>query len=1420
MKKLILGLMLSILFIGGYNNVYAVVAYPHPMEVKQSDGTMVTVLLKGDEKVSWAKTTDNYTLLRSDNGDFVYAISDGKDGIIASNMICHNVGQRNINEIRFVSSLNKDLFFSKEQISLMKQIWDIKSDFASKSMKTSTNSVENYKMVVILMGYADTPFSTPREEVDNLFNQVGYSKYGHPGSVHDYFDAASFKQLNLSAKVVGPYTAQYNLAYYGKDTVLSYNGVSYEYKDFHVRELITEAVDAANNDVDFSQYTNNDGDQVSCVYVLYAGVAQSYGGNPSNTIWPHRSRLSSPYLVDGVYVYNYGCSSEFDGWTNYTRPLKIGTICHEFSHVLGQPDYYDTDYNEHGVSFTPEDWDIMASGNYNNNGMFPPLWSAMERTERNYITIKEVSDTGSNTLAPLSVGNQAYKLSFSNDEYYILENRQQTGWDSYIPGHGLLIYHVDKTVSGWNSNCSNCDTARNGYKLITADNSTSTYSTSTCFPGTTNNTSFTDHSSPNSRAYNGTLLNKPITSISENATTNNITFVYGDIINNMPVVLTNSVNPILDSIKVSATISNASSLTITERGICYSTTNSTPKITDNVLTSTSTSNTFNVNLSSVTPNTTYYVRAYAKAGNYVGYGEIMSVVSSCSSQTEFPYLVSFEENETDINCWKQEYSTFIANKWNFIDTTNISGAINNAHSGNRFAFIHSDWNNGTQTIKLVTNPVDISNLSEPILKFYHNQKANSSAQDVLKIYYKTTPSSAWNILTTYSNDISTWQKDSILLPNKSNSYFIGFESNVRGGYGIGLDDIEITDNNINSFPIVTTDSIEQITDVAANIYCNLVANGNSNIQNKGIVISENPNPTINDSIYYATNNNIGSYQININNLNPSTTYYVRSFARNNFLLSYGQEKSFITSCARISNFPYTPNINSGDTNCFVNNGGWNTNPTESSYEFAYSTDNHSSSLTLPIFDFSNKDSLTLSFDYKQLSSTTIDTLKVYYKANVASGKELLGTYSSNNTSFSNTIINIPTTNHQNNNSYISFEGISKVGGKVSIKNINIKAILQTPIVSTDSVFLASYNSISTNANVVYSGMSNVTNRGICYSTTPNPTINNSIVSSGNGSGSYTSTINNLPPSTTYYIKAFATNSYGTAYGEQKTIATPFTPIFNNVIDGAQTLCNGGVGTTINGSTPTGGDGTNYSYLWIISTDSINWSVANNGSLTTNPNFEPRQLHTTTYYRRIITSSLAIDTSNVVTITVNQTSRGGNIFVLTDEDSIRQGSVLKLQLRAYKGDIIRWERMRPEEDWSEISNSANSGANLSDIPDITGNWTYRVVVKNGVCPAVNSSEKTVVVKESVGLNAITNNSYRIVLSPNPSNGNITFKVSGINNEKVNIVVNDINGKIVYNEQHNIINSNNTLDLTSLHTGTYVISINNNNILWKEKIIIQR
>ena len=177
------------------------------------------------------------------------------------------------------------------------------------------------------------------------------------------------------------------------------------------------------------------------------------------------------------------------------------------------------------------------------------------------------------------------------------------------------------------------------------------------------------------------------------------------------------------------------------------------------------------------------------------------------------------------------------------------------------------------------------------------------------------------------------------------------------------------------------------------------------------------------------------------------------------------------------------------------------------------------------------------------------------------------------------------------------------------------------------------------AYVTYEGGTEVTARGVCWSLESNPTVSDNVISLGSGLGEFSGTMNNLNENTSYYVRAFATNSYGTAYGEEYMVTTPYTPIFNNTISGDQDVCEGVVANTLIGSTPTGGDGSTYTYQWIMSTDSITWTESTMSSLSTGKDLEMRQLFTTTYFRRVVYSTMVSDTSNVVTITISPTTTG-------------------------------------------------------------------------------------------------------------------------------------------------------------------------------------
>src|SRR5574344_1204329 len=320
------------------------------IKTRQSDKSVLSYYLKGDERYSWGKTTDGYTLLSAKNGDMVYAISDGKGGMKAGSLIAHNQEARTQRENQFLSSLDTNLFYSAEQINTLNQYWSFKrtpyfQDAANKARKTT----RQLRILVLLVQYPDKPFVNDSAYFYDLFNQKGYSKEGNEGSINDYFNASTNKEVNVTAGVYGPFISSAGYNTYGYDSA-GFTGA---------QALLQEAINAADGEVNIANYCNNGSDYVDCVFMIYAGCSRA-SGEP-NAIWPHRSVLYPPVQKDGVYIYNYGCSSEMNGTSAYgSSQPTVGTICHEFSHVLGLPDVYDTDYEQNGyASDATTDWDIM-----------------------------------------------------------------------------------------------------------------------------------------------------------------------------------------------------------------------------------------------------------------------------------------------------------------------------------------------------------------------------------------------------------------------------------------------------------------------------------------------------------------------------------------------------------------------------------------------------------------------------------------------------------------------------------------------------------------------------------------------------------------------------------------------------------------------------------------------------------------------------------------------------------------------------------------------------------------------------------------------------------------------------------------------------------------------------------------------------
>ena len=332
---------------------------------------------------------------------------------------------------------------------------------------------------VILVSYADKAFSSSHDAMVEWAMGENYTYNGATGSIHQYFWDQSWGQYDLQIDVYGPVTVSKGYAYYGKDS-------GGEGNDQHADELIVEACKIAHDSLgaDFSQYDwDNDGN-VDWVVVIYAGKGQADGG-ASNTIWPHQYDLSytrMSFKLDGKWVDHYCCLNEIDGSSG--KRCGIGTFCHEFSHVMGLPDFYATNEATH---HTLCDWDVMDYGPYLNNGNTPPSYSAYERWFMGWFEPTLVNSEASVILGPLNEGAAVYMTASGNaisdilspnpSTFYLFEYRQKKGWDAYLPGEGMLITKVQWNEYKWYNNTVNNTSSSMGVDIIEAKkNTTSGYS--------------------------------------------------------------------------------------------------------------------------------------------------------------------------------------------------------------------------------------------------------------------------------------------------------------------------------------------------------------------------------------------------------------------------------------------------------------------------------------------------------------------------------------------------------------------------------------------------------------------------------------------------------------------------------------------------------------------------------------------------------------------------------------------------------------------------------------------------------------------------------------------------------------------------------------------------------------------------------
>ncbi len=501
---------------------HAAPADPTPSLVTQPDGSKLTVVLHGDEFFNYLTTADGYTVIKNNAGFYTYAQLDG-NRLIAGNCIARDEKHRTAADRTTLANLPKGLT-GPEMVQRGKALKNHRNNVLRGIGAGGHMDYSKFRGLIILINYTDRKFEdnipynySTYDFYNEMINSEGNTGYTMPsgtkremtGSVRDFYYDNSNHVFDPHFDILGPVDVDF--------ASTDANQIS------GCPDIFFAAINALDNDVDFSNYDIDDDGTVDMVFFLVAGWGSDNASNNRKYLWPHMNNFAQSPTVDGVNFSLYACSTAMTGaepqWGNGTIG-GIGTFCHEFSHVLGLPDLYDVDYNgTGGASRHPSNWSIMASGFKLNNGYSPAGYSLYERYALGFAQPQVINGEDSLSLEAIDVCNSGYRLNTAaTGEYFLIENRQQTSkWDKYLPGHGMLVFRVDSTnVDVWENNQVNNDPNHMYYELLRARySSLNMDSGSDPFPGTANITAINSVTDPSLRSWSGKFSKYSITDIAE-----------------------------------------------------------------------------------------------------------------------------------------------------------------------------------------------------------------------------------------------------------------------------------------------------------------------------------------------------------------------------------------------------------------------------------------------------------------------------------------------------------------------------------------------------------------------------------------------------------------------------------------------------------------------------------------------------------------------------------------------------------------------------------------------------------------------------------------------------------------------------------------------------------------------------------------
>lgn len=492
----------------------AVEAYPYPVRYMQPDSTSVMLRTHGDEFQNYITTSDGYAVICDQQGYYRYAeISDGE--LKAGRYIARDERLRTETERSYLSSIGRNLVKPSPTAEAERVKANIDYQVGGISKSFDQNS---FRGLVILAQFKDRKFI--REDAydifNNMINQSGYTGFRngiedvvYTGSVVDYYNAGSSGSFAPAFDVVGPVDIDYNQTDIRQTT--------------NAQSIVKAVCNAADPLVDYAQYDGDKDGTVDMIYIIFAGGGSNVGGNNTYYVWPHASTLLYTRL-DGVSMGRYACSTEFYGREDSKVIDGIGTICHEFSHVLGLPDMYDVTYGAVSTKgLHPQTWSVMSAGSYLNRSRTPCTYSLYERYALGWANPVVIEHPGNYELPALLENNVGYRINSAVDkEFFLIENRQKTSWDAALAGHGMLIFRVDQTnPTAWNNNKVNTDASHLYYQLFRSagkqQNGCYVDSDADPYPGSGNVTSVTNKTEPSLLSYSKLKTPFTISDITESA---------------------------------------------------------------------------------------------------------------------------------------------------------------------------------------------------------------------------------------------------------------------------------------------------------------------------------------------------------------------------------------------------------------------------------------------------------------------------------------------------------------------------------------------------------------------------------------------------------------------------------------------------------------------------------------------------------------------------------------------------------------------------------------------------------------------------------------------------------------------------------------------------------------------------------------